>query len=294
MDMDITSPLLLRDEDELEGSLLPPSYQQGLPVATRIDDETHHDLGDGGSHHGGGHGNNTNQMLNGSTGSTTTPIATATVLPVETFNYDDALTSSVQDDENVNYGEQQHHQQYIIGHPPLAHHVPAGIDDQDFEAPRRSRAIADDSSTTVRQSTHIGVIQSEQEKDAIRRANRKVYSQTYHEQASIETANQIAKLRDREGLEVRHDNTVSSEYVQDTTATPKTEGAHQKQQEQQQQQTKTTNVPPSHRSTAAAAAVAGATGTSSRGRGGYQIREYEIGSYETKSYNVKEYKSVYD
>mmetsp|Transcript_6430 Transcript_6430/g.16345 ORF Transcript_6430/g.16345 Transcript_6430/m.16345 type:complete len:280 (-) Transcript_6430:77-916(-) len=279
--MDITSPLLLRDEDELEGSLLPPSSQQGLPVATRIDDEAH-DRGHGGGHGGRG---NTNQMNDSSAENTATPIATAAVLPVETFNYDDALASSVQEEEEEEYGEQQH-QQYN-SHQPTAYHVPGGIfDDDEKEAPRRSTAIADDSSTTVRHSTHIGVIQSEQEKDAIRQANRKVYSQTYHEKASIETANQVAKLRDREGLEVRHNNQMEHQ-LNNTSAQQDTIDQRQ-QRQQQQRQTKTT-ASTSNRSTPA--------DTGARhggGGGGYQIREYEIGGYETKSYNVKEYKSVYD
>jgi hypothetical protein len=61
-------------------------------------------------------------------------------------------------------------------------------------------AVSDDSRPRVRQAQQTGRIAAEEELEAIRRANRKVFAHGYHEQEALKKANDIARVRDRQGL----------------------------------------------------------------------------------------------
>lgn len=241
--MDITSPILERKDDDRHGSLFPPP---SLPVATRVVDS------------GNDCDMNDNEMAVAET-----QLTAVAALPVETFNYDDAITA-----------EQNTEQQQV------AYYVPGGIDTLEAEAPR-SAAIADDSSQRVRYSTQIGVIRSEEELDAIRKANLKVYSQTYNESVGVQNANENAKRRDREGLQVHsHGNSTTA-----NSSSSSSSYSHSNDNV-------TYNAVRSRPGSSSAAARNATTTTSSNG---YRTMEYKIGdTYETKPYNVSEYKSVYD
>jgi hypothetical protein len=124
--------------------------------------------------------------------------------------------------------------------------------------------VSDDSKSTVGKAQQTGKIRSEEELESIRKANRKVFSQNYHEKNDFKSANEYAKQRDREGLQMKSDN-----YVEEQTNVAK-EPPKQAQQQQKPQKPK-----------------------------GYQVKEYdcgayETGAYETSTYKVTEYKSVYD
>jgi hypothetical protein len=160
-------------------------------------------------------------------------------VPIQVFDYENALENELgQHDEQVAYpipSSSGHHQ----------------------------ASIADDSRSTVKLAEHIGVIRSEEEKDAIRKASRQIFAHNYFEEKSIQAANEIAKQRDREGLQMP--------------------------------------VPPPQQRLFLSQNLEGQTVEYRQNRdhhgGGhpYQIKEYEIGeNYETNTYEVKEYKSVYD
>ena len=119
--------------------------------------------------------------------------------------------------------------------------------------------VSDDSKSTVGRAEQTGRIRSEEEKEAIRKANRKVFAQNYHEQNAFKSANEYAKQRDREGIQIS--NELSEKEMAAVKAPPK---------QQQQQQEK----PPASK--------------------GYQIKDYDCGTYEISDYEVTEYKSVYD
>jgi len=124
--------------------------------------------------------------------------------------------------------------------------------------------VSDDSKPTVSRAQMEGRIRSEEELESIRRANRKVHSQNYHEQNSFKSANQWAKLRDRQGLQITNDHieeqlALSEKSKKDSHPPPT---APKKEYEYEPK--------------------------------GYQIKEYDCGTYETNDYDITEYKSVYD
>lgn len=123
--------------------------------------------------------------------------------------------------------------------------------------------VSDDSKSTVGRAEVSGKIRSEQEIQAIKKANRKVFAQNYFEQTSFKAANERAKQRDREGLQIQNDHI-----------------------EEQMAQAKAASEPPKQPE------------TSQQSKGyetkGYQIKDYDCGSYEINSYEISEYKSVYD
>lgn len=167
--------------------------------------------------------------------------STATVIPsVEAvFDYDTALRN-----------EQQQEEEAVV--------VPDNANQLNYAG------VSDDSKTTVGRAQQSGRIRSEEEKEAIRKANRKVYAQNYHEQNSIKSANERAKQRDREGLQIQNDR------IAEQMALAKAKAKESKEQEQQSQ---------------------ASTGYQPKG---YQIKDYDCGSYEIGTYEVTEYKSVYD
>jgi len=124
--------------------------------------------------------------------------------------------------------------------------------------------VSDDSKSTVGMAQLNGRIRSEQEIQAIKKANRKVFSHNYHEQNSIKSANARAKQRDREGLQIQNDR------IEEQMARSEKEKAFAQKQEEASRASK--EYQPK----------------------GYQINDYDCGSYEVGSYEVTEYKSVYD
>ena len=123
--------------------------------------------------------------------------------------------------------------------------------------------VSDDSKTTVGRAQQSGRIRSEEEKEAIRKANRKVFAQNYHEQNSIKSANARAKQRDREGLQIQNDRIAEQMALSKAKA---------KESEEQEQSQASNGYQPK----------------------GYQIKDYDCETYEIGSYEVTEYKSVYD
>ena len=131
----------------------------------------------------------------------------------------------------------------------------------------------------------MAVIAAEEEREAIRNANRKVYSKDYHAQQAAKAANSHAKIRDREERRAVRD--------------PYTSSGHELQLLEHEPSVARTVEPPTSAEFTTSDAVfeqQQRPGCHESGYqvGGYQIGEYQIGSYETKDYKVAEYKSVYD
>jgi len=128
---------------------------------------------------------------------------------------------------------------------------------------RNYAGVSDDSKNMVGRAQQTGKIRSEEELESIRRANGKIFSQNYHQQYNVKAANEWAKQRDREGLQMKNNHEQEQRIA--------SEKAKAKElSKQKQQQLKNT-----------------------QGQA-YQIKDYDCGSYETNEYKVAEYKSVYD
>jgi hypothetical protein len=197
----------VRDEEELEGAL--------LPVAThiQIDEEP-------------------------------LPVAFAAV-SMSQFEYDAALAAEQQEEEQIAYSIPQN--------------------DRD--------AIADDSRSRVKLAQRTGLIASEQEREAISRANRKVFAHDFHAQEAVRAANHIARQKDRKG-QANLNNLAKRKNQIGLEGTPP-----------QQAREEEINVPASE-----------TTKPKEQGYkvGGYQVHEYGTTDYEASDYQTSEYKSVYD
>jgi hypothetical protein len=55
----------------------------------------------------------------------------------------------------------------------------------------------------VKNAEHVGRIKTEEELDAIRKANTRVYTNNYYEHQAIQLANQIAQQRNKEGRQIK-------------------------------------------------------------------------------------------
>jgi len=128
---------------------------------------------------------------------------------------------------------------------------------------RNYAGVSDDSKSMVGRAHQTGKIRSEEELESIRRANGKIFSQNYHQQYNIKAANEWAKQRDREGLQMKNNHEQEQRIA--------SEKAKAKELSKQKQQ-KLKNT---------------------QGQA-YQIKDYDCGSYETSEYKVTEYKSVYE
>jgi hypothetical protein len=165
-------------------------------------------------------------------------------VPVQTFEYDTALAE-----------EERELREQALQEPLIAHYIPMGIS----TTAHNPDSIADDSRNAVKHAERTGIQRSEEEKDAIRKANRKVHAHNYFEQQEFEAANQRARRRNREGLQVSPHPSLSSS-LSFTTSSNTDKSETQRHREP-----------------------------------GYQVHEYNIAdNYETCSYDVKEYKSVYE
>lgn len=175
-------------------------------------------------------------------------MASAAVPVTEVFDYDTAIAQEKQQQQR----QQREEQEEVEATP-----IPDNSNQLNYAG------VSDDSKTTVGKAEQTGKIRSEEELDYIRKANRKVNPHNYHEVNSVKTANQIAKQRDRQGLQVRNDH-IRTAFTEN--ALPESLRREEPKEEQQKKPKKT----------------------------GYQVKEYDCGLYETNSYEVKEYKSVYD
>lgn len=120
--------------------------------------------------------------------------------------------------------------------------------------------VSDDSKSTVGRAHQTGIIRSEEELESIRKAQRKVFSQNYHQKNSVKSANMRAKQRDLEGLQIQSNRI--EEQVALSEEKPEAKEPPRQEESQKPQ--------------------------------GYQVKEYDCRTYETSTYDVMEYKSVYD
>jgi hypothetical protein len=125
-------------------------------------------------------------------------------------------------------------------------------------------AVSDDSRPRVRQAQRTGRMAAEEENEAIRKANRKVFAHNYHEKEALRNANDIARERDRDGLRMKED-----EFQ-----------IRAQEEEKRISEAKSSESKPK----AAGYQV-----------GGYAVKDYQFGGdYDTSEYQASEYKSVYD
>lgn len=190
-------------------------------------------------------------------------------VPVQVFDYDVALDNENKEvEEAYSWQEQSALTQGEQGQRTAlrAFHIPSGL------TPNPD-SIADDSRFAVKYAERTGIIRSEEEKDAIRKANLKGFARNYFEAQSIYAANQFAKLRDREGLQVQDDHLAPS-MINSLYTSPQSSTGRSKPESDC-----TFPRDRKHRN----------------GGKGYQVQEYRISdNYETETYEVTEYKSVYD
>jgi hypothetical protein len=193
--IDTISARAARDEDELEGSL--------LPVATQIADE---------------------------------PNSTNPAVPVAHFHYDTAIAV------------ERHQQQENI-----AYTIPQN----------EKAAVADDSRSRIKFAQSKGLIASEEENEAVRNMNRQVFSKDYFSKQALLAANQNAKARNAQGLQI----TENPKSVDNERAASREKSNNQEAPKKQEDNHVV----------------------------GYDVREYNVGTdYQMSDYDVQEYKSVYD
>jgi hypothetical protein len=244
-----------RDVDELEGTL--------LPVATQV-----HVVVD-------------NTETTPSTFINNNDYAMAAV-PVQYFEYDDALAKEEQDElqQQLRQPLLQQQQQESTGDDEIAYAIPyvaaAGHQHHINNPTDKSSSIADDSQVAVKYAQYAGYIRAEQEREAIRQANRKVYAQNYWEAQSVDTANVVAKIRDREGLQIQDDHLQST---LDNCNNNNNNNNNSKDRNETGCNDESSKQPPA----------------ATRKQNGYQIQQYDIADdYETSQYDVEQYKSIYD
>eukprot|EP00593_Proboscia_inermis_P011805 CAMPEP_0171324366 /NCGR_PEP_ID=MMETSP0816-20121228/116141_1 /TAXON_ID=420281 /ORGANISM="Proboscia inermis, Strain CCAP1064/1" /LENGTH=220 /DNA_ID=CAMNT_0011823281 /DNA_START=89 /DNA_END=751 /DNA_ORIENTATION=- len=118
----------------------------------------------------------------------------------------------------------------------------------------------------VRAAQVIAEITQEKESDLDRKAQINVYSKNYSEEQAVKRANEFAKKRDKDGLDVKEDKYSSKPIKTYGEAV----GGTKKQ------------------------LIAEEDLLKKMIDGGYKISDYETSDYETKGYKTAEYKSVYD
>jgi hypothetical protein len=209
----------------------------------------------------------------GGTGATNMgiPLAVAAT-PIGCFDYDDVLV----EEERC---QQQQEQQ--------AFYIPTELSPSDHEMHER---------VGVARGQQMARIKNEEEREAIRQAQRKVYSQDFYAQLEAKNANVRARQTDREDrhalryahLRPSHHNNSHGDYEYDSElqlingdssrviAAGKTMDATSKER-----QTK---------------GAKNEDKTSGYKVGGYHVKEYQFdsSSYDTQEYGISEYKSVYD
>lgn len=129
---------------------------------------------------------------------------------------------------------------------------------------RNFAGVSDDSKTAVGKADLIGKIRCEEELEIIRNNRRKIHSRNYFEANAYKSANERAKQRDREGLEVKDDR-IGLSFAKNTLP-EKVETSTEKY----------------------------ANNSETASKSGYHVKEYECMTYDTNEYSVSEYKSIYD
>jgi hypothetical protein len=242
---DSTEFMRERNTDVLDGALLPIATQVQL-----IDEAAH-----------------TSSTINNYNNS-------MAAVPIQFFDYDEALTQEEQDEMKQQLRQplllqQQEQQQKFLIEDEIAYAIPyvvaaTGGCQQHFHNPN---SIADDSQQAVMNAQYTGWIRVEEEREAVRKANREAYAHNYWEARSVEAANNAAKRRDQEGLQILQDDHLLCS-LQDPISKCRKEESSDVQCKLPRPTTP---------------------------KVGYHIQEYEMtDDYETSQYQVQEYKSIYD
>mmetsp|Transcript_14385 Transcript_14385/g.30550 ORF Transcript_14385/g.30550 Transcript_14385/m.30550 type:complete len:231 (-) Transcript_14385:3467-4159(-) len=183
------------------------------------------------------------------------------VIPTTThyFDYDTAIAS-----EQRQQQQQQQHIEEAILVPDNANHL-------------NYAGVSDDSKTSVGRAERTGKIRSEREREAIRTNTNQIRARNYHAENALKSANDRARQRDKEGLQVVDDRLESAFTERELPEKLKS------------------------RKTAAAAAADTKTNINHHHQEkgtprqkGYQVREYDCNTYDTNEYQVNEYTSMYD
>ena len=241
-------------------------------------------------------------------GSLFLPVATAVPRPVVVETVAVAMGATPTTYFNYETAETEDQQQQ---QPLLAEQQAIAIPSTSFE-------VSPDGSSNnqehgaFRLGNRMGVIAAEEERDAIRRANRKVYAQDYFAQQQAKVANSRARLRaQEERLAVRGRNHGSSSSNGATTAhaVAGAAGGYELELWQQEQaslrddrdaacaRSGSDDNGNKNKSSSSCSITQQSSSDSKREYnvgGGYQVSDYQIGSYDTNEYKVSEYKSVYD
>ena len=203
--------------------------------------------------------------------------------PTTYFNYETAVAEEEEQEQQYLLQQQQQQEEQAFA-------IPSTSSEFDANHHQGEERVA------FQRGNRNGIVAAEEERDAIRSANRRVYSVDYYAQQQVKAANDRARRRaQEERLAVRGSRA--------SGAAPGAAGGYELELWEQQQEA-------SRRNAAAASASAASSSQSNntsnnkndpnntqnevRVGGGYQVNEYQIGSYDTNEYNVSEYKSVYD
>jgi hypothetical protein len=167
-------------------------------------------------------------------------------MPLDYFNYDTALAEEVQQER-------------------VAPAVPERYD---------GTIVDQQDSRRLKVAERSGVIAAEEEKMLIRKGTLRGYAQSYHERNNIQTANQYARQRDRQGLQMKSD-----QQEQEWLARHHAQKEEEEFNLQKQQKSSSSSKKPSSGYDVG---------------GGYQTSDYQVESYDTSEYQVSQYKSMYD
>ena len=204
--------------------------------------------------------------------------------PTTYFNYETAVAEEEEQEQQYLLQQQQQQEE------EQAFAIPSTSSEFDANHHQGEERIA------FHRGNRNGIVAAEEERDAIRSANRRVYSVDYYAQQQVKAANERARRRaQEERLAVRASRA--------SGAAPGAAGGYELELWEQQQEVSRRNAS----ATAATASSSQSNNTNNSHHrdanntqneahvgGGYQVNEYQIGSYDTNEYNVSEYKSVYD
>ena len=213
---------LLRDEEELEATLLPVAERIELDDDFVVDDPSH------------------------------------SALPAATFDYDGAIAAEAEQ-ESV-----------AVPLPSLYQNETfKGQDDQRFRLAERA-----------------GRQRSDSEQVAIQKANLRGFAKSHYEEQQIRTANELARQRDRQGLQIKREGVEQVAMEQLHAPHSQSSGLEDSSMAEQSQ---SQSQSPSQSQT-------DQTRASDYQLGGYKTNDYSTKqySYDTSDYQVSEYKSVYD
>jgi len=216
--------------------------------------------------------------------------AAVAAIPVQAFAYNEESTSATSTAQQQQQQQQQQQpisateleikQQYILDDTSKERVVHGAVIEQGvpsssaaLSAPLIPNAGIDDElerhvieSVTLAEGRRRGIIESEIEKDSIKRENRQSYAKEYYERASIKVARKVALQRDREGLQIK----------QDKYTLYRKEAPQHKDSTTRKDSDESSYFPKEY-------------------KGGYEVKEYDTKEYAFESdYETKEYKSLYD